>query len=114
VHRQQKGDSQHPVSVDRNSKLYSICTTDKGEVNSSHHQAIENTGRGLMPVAWSPDGLTEATELADAGQHPFFIGVQWHPERMSTGNPLSVKLGMAFLDMCHAGQKGQSRKGKNI
>ena len=50
-----------------------------GEVTVSHyhHQAIDRLGTGLTATAWSDDGLIEAAEVDD---HPFALGVQWHPE----------------------------------
>ncbi len=64
-------------------------------VNSSHHQAIEKPGSGLMITAFSEDGIAEAAELSDHdGQ--FCVAVQWHPERMEFENPLSGKLGTGF------------------
>jgi putative glutamine amidotransferase len=47
------------------------------DVPSLHHQAIDQLGTGLIACAWSDDGLIEAAELQD---HPFTVGVQWHPE----------------------------------
>lgn len=52
------------------------------DVPSYHHQAIDRLGVGLLPVAWSGDGLIEAAELAG---HPFTVGVQWHPEADEDG-----------------------------
>lgn len=46
------------------------------EVNSTHHQAVGALGP-LQVVGRAPDGVIEAIELGD---HPFCIGVQWHPE----------------------------------
>jgi putative glutamine amidotransferase len=47
------------------------------EVNSFHHQAIADLGRGLRPVAWAEDGVIEAVEEPGAR---FVLGVQWHAE----------------------------------
>ena len=47
------------------------------EVRSWHHQAIDRLGDGLRPVAWAEDGVIEAVEHVE---HPWCIGVQWHPE----------------------------------
>lgn len=47
------------------------------EVTSSHHQAVADPGR-LRVVARAPDGVIEAV---DDPSRPFYLGVQWHPER---------------------------------
>lgn len=47
-------------------------------VNSSHHQAIKDVGKGLEVFAKAEDGIVEAIYLKG---HPFMIGLQWHPER---------------------------------
>ncbi|PZA06257.1 MULTISPECIES: gamma-glutamyl-gamma-aminobutyrate hydrolase family protein [unclassified Meiothermus] len=46
-------------------------------VNSYHHQGLKELAPGLREVALAPDGLVEAVVLEG---HPFFMGVQWHPE----------------------------------
>lgn len=51
-------------------------------VNSFHHQAVRKTGTGLQVAARSSDGVIEAVEMTD---RPFVLGVQWHPELLSTG-----------------------------
>ncbi|HEY8964940.1 MAG TPA: gamma-glutamyl-gamma-aminobutyrate hydrolase family protein, partial [Candidatus Methylacidiphilales bacterium] len=48
-------------------------------VNSSHHQALDRLGEGLVVEArHAGDGTIEQVRLAG---HPFAIGVQYHPER---------------------------------
>jgi putative glutamine amidotransferase len=65
-------------------------------VNSTHHQAIETVGDGLLVSAVSPvDGVVEAVEL-DSLEH-FVLGVQWHPERSYTQNPFSRAIFAAFV-----------------
>jgi putative glutamine amidotransferase len=66
-------------------------------VNSSHHQAIEKAGTGLMITALSTDGIAEAAELTDHSDL-FCVAVQWHPERMELENPMSGDLGKAFIE----------------
>ena len=46
-------------------------------VNSSHHQAVAETGPKLKVNAVAPDGVIEGIE--DPSRR-WFIGVQWHPE----------------------------------
>lgn len=53
--------------------------------NSSHHQAVGIAGKGLRITGRCPqDGVVEALELVSNGEHPFLLGVQWHPERTFT------------------------------
>ena len=46
-------------------------------VNTSHHQAVKDIGRGLIINATAPDGIIEGIEDPSL---PFCLGVQWHPE----------------------------------
>jgi putative glutamine amidotransferase len=47
-------------------------------VNSIHHQAVKDLGRGLVVEAVSvPDGVVEAMRRTGPG---YLVGVQWHPE----------------------------------
>lgn len=47
------------------------------KVNSTHHQAVERCGSQLRACGWSPDGVIE---VIASTEHPFALGVQWHPE----------------------------------
>lgn len=50
------------------------------DVNSMHHQGIKRLALALTASAVSPDGVIEALEDA---HHPFYLGVQWHPEYLA-------------------------------
>lgn len=50
------------------------------EVNSSHHQAVKKLGEGLEVFSLAEDGIIEGFFHRE---HPFLVGVQWHPERDS-------------------------------
>lgn len=65
------------VQILTESKLYSIVRTDRLWANTFHHQAVNALGDGFRACAFGSDGLIEAIENPD---HPFAIGVQWHPE----------------------------------
>lgn len=67
----------HEVKIDPASALASIFGGERIQVNSLHHQGIQQVAGMLQPVAQAPDGLVEAVELPG---HPFGLGVQWHPE----------------------------------
>lgn len=68
----------HQIAIEPNTMLsnfYQESTT--AGINSSHHQAINKVGSGLIVSARSEDGIIEAIENPN---HPFCLGVQWHPE----------------------------------
>ncbi|MDA7916474.1 gamma-glutamyl-gamma-aminobutyrate hydrolase family protein [Verrucomicrobia bacterium] len=85
----------HPVSLEPDSRLSKIFGETEFEVNSLHHQAVRRVGQGLRAVARSPDGIIEATESTDPTR--FMIGVQWHPEKLMPENKLQAKLLQAFV-----------------
>src|SRR5208283_455314 len=63
-------------------------------VNSFHHQAVKKTAGGLEIFAMSKDGIIEGVYKRD---HPFLLGVQWHPERNQDGE-FSSRLFSSFID----------------
>ena len=73
------------------------------EVNSSHHQAVKEAGRGLKAFALSSDGLIEAFY---SPYYPFLMGVQWHPERMK--NIISERVFTSFVGACREFQPERS------
>lgn len=66
-------------------------------VNSLHGQGARTLGPRLRVEARSPDGLTEAVSVTD---HPFALGVQWHPEWHSSEYALSRMLFEGFITAC--------------
>src|SRR5438270_3762449 len=84
----------HDVLVEKGTRLATILDRQELEVNSSHHQAIRNVGEGLRVTAHAPDGVIEGLEDPS---HPFYVGVQWHPEDMSSERSASALFG-AFVD----------------
>lgn len=75
-------------------KLKEWVGEDEIRVNSLHGQGIKEVGKMLTPEAFAEDGLVEAVRGPD--DHPFCLGVQWHPEWNATQNPVSVKLFRRF------------------
>lgn len=63
-------------------------------VNSLHGQGVKKIGKTLVPEAFAEDGLVEAVRGPD--DHPFCLGVQWHPEWNAKQNPVSVTLFRRF------------------
>ncbi|MDA1468359.1 gamma-glutamyl-gamma-aminobutyrate hydrolase family protein [Brachyspira hyodysenteriae] len=50
------------------------------KVNSFHHLAIKDLGKGLIATGYSKDGIVESIEYMEDGN--FVFGVQFHPEMM--------------------------------
>ena len=65
----------HDVALEEG-RLRRAFGSDRIRVNSTHHQAVDDPG-SLRIVGRAPDGIVEAVESDD---HPFFVGVEWHPE----------------------------------
>jgi len=84
----------HDVAIDGGTRLARILGERELEVNSSHHQAIKEIGDGLRVSAHAPDGIVEGLEDP---RHPFYLGVQWHPEDMSGETSASAIFG-AFVE----------------
>jgi putative glutamine amidotransferase len=86
--------NRHDVLVETGTKLSSIIGGGEFNVNSSHHQAIGRVAGGFRVTAHAPDGIVEGLEDP---AHPFYVGVQWHPEDM-TGEPTATTLFGAFVE----------------
>ncbi|MEL4861054.1 gamma-glutamyl-gamma-aminobutyrate hydrolase family protein [Pseudoflavonifractor phocaeensis] len=74
----EKKDRVHPLRAAEGSLLHRFYGP-VFPVNSSHHQALDQLGEGLLPTAWSESELIEAVELPGRD----VLGVQFHPERMT-------------------------------
>ena len=86
---------EHAVSIEPGTLLARILGSERpGVVNSFHHQSVDRVAPGFRVAARSPDGIIEAIERTD---HPFYVGIQWHPERMPDA-PSTRRLMGAFLD----------------
>jgi putative glutamine amidotransferase len=93
----------HNVQIEAKTKLGSILGGRELNVNSSHHQAVGRIAEGFRVAAKAPDGVVEALEDP---AHPFYVGVQWHPEDMP-GEASATSIFGAFVDAArkHAHEK---------
>ena len=71
--------SAHTNIIVKGTRLANVLGEAPLSVNSMHHQAVKRIALSLQPVATAPDGVIEALEHPAL---PFFLGVQWHPERL--------------------------------
>jgi putative glutamine amidotransferase len=69
----------HPLEIVPGTHLASLYPdTDRGMINSIHHQSIRELAPGFVIEARCPDdGIIEAIRWTGSG---FVAGVQWHPE----------------------------------
>ena len=81
----------HNIRVYDNSKLGSAMGQGTHYVNSWHHQGIRTLGNNIKVTAVSADSLIEGFE---ATNRKFFVGVQFHPEYLTTGKNASANLGI--------------------
>ena len=83
----------HSVKIEDNTKLKSILNKDYIMVNSLHYDYIDIPLKELIVSSYSDDNIIEAVELKG---HPFFIGLQWHPEYLDDDN--SKKIFDSFIN----------------
>jgi putative glutamine amidotransferase len=88
----------HAILIEPDTRMEKIYGGGEIRVNSSHHQAVRQLGKGLRAGALAPDGIIEAVEASDPSW--FCIGVQWHPES-ETASVLDTQLFEAFLQACN-------------
>jgi putative glutamine amidotransferase len=89
----------HVVEIPAQARLAHLLGTTSLPVNSLHHQAVKDVAPGLTPAGRAPDGIVEAVEAED---HPFAIGVQWHPEELAGEDLCAQRLFDALVQACRA------------
>lgn len=99
AHRQKQAGEQdtHAVQISKDSRLYEIVGCDTVTTNSFHHQSLKKVADNFTVTAYAADGIIEAVEDKS---HPYFIGVQWHPEYTYETSDTSAKLFKSFIDAC--------------
>jgi len=90
-----RGETSHPVDVIAGSKLAKIVGGPRIDTNSMHHQGLRRIAHDLVVTGASRDGVPEAVELR--APHPFFVGVQWHPEESAPTDEPSRRLFEDFV-----------------
>lgn len=93
----------HRVTVLPKTLLSTLIPAGQVEVNSFHHQAVATPAASLRITAVAEDGVIEGVECPS---HPFFLGVQWHPERMVESDGAARAL---FSALCEAAKKYRNK-----
>ncbi|HYJ33149.1 MAG TPA: gamma-glutamyl-gamma-aminobutyrate hydrolase family protein [Candidatus Binatia bacterium] len=99
------GSPDHDVVIEPGSRLRELLGVARARVNSYHHQAIASVAPGWRVGARAVDGVIEAIERED---RPFYLGVQWHPERMR-GSEVTRRLAAALVDAARGAPARSSR-----
>lgn len=88
----------HPVKLEKDSILGNMYG-EAMDVNSYHHQALDQLGKGLRATAYSDAGGHEIVEAVEHETLPIW-SVQWHPERMTgeVTNPADCKDSMPIFE----------------
>jgi putative glutamine amidotransferase len=85
----------HDASIEAGTRLLALAGAPRIDVNSSHHQAVKTIAPCLRVAARSAsDRVVEAVELDGPA---FFLGVQWHPERLYERHAPSAALFHALV-----------------
>ncbi len=85
----------HTVSVEAGTRLAQLVAADALGVNSFHHQALKEVAPGLVISGRAPDGVVEAVEGVN---HPFALGLQWHPEALVDRDVSARRIFGAFIE----------------
>jgi gamma-glutamyl-gamma-aminobutyrate hydrolase PuuD len=79
----------HSIDIEPDSLLARLLGSTASRVNSYHHQAVKEAGKGLRIVARGRDGVAEAVEATDNRR---LLAVQWHPEELSGADACCLAL----------------------
>jgi putative glutamine amidotransferase len=84
----------HLIHIEPSSLLRRIAKRSSIAVNSSHHQSVKSVPSSFQATAVAPDGVIEAIE---ASTHPFWLGVQWHPEYLYRQDAIQKRIFFALI-----------------
>lgn len=92
----------HEAQLLQGSMIASVCGVESLGVNSTHHQAVGRLAKVLRPTAVSRDGIVEGLELGleHSDVLPYFLAVQFHPERLWQQHPEHLALFQSFTKAC--------------
>jgi len=87
----------HRIIIHQRTRLREILKRRSVEVNTTHHQAVKQTGKGLIVNATAQDGLIEGIE---SNRHSFVLGLQWHPEVLAARYEHQRRIIKSFIRAC--------------
>lgn len=84
----------HFIKIKKHTLLYDIIGCDYLFVNSSHKCALDNTDLEVSAVSDCIEAIEDNTKR-------FFLGLQWHPEKMIEYDRLEMKIFDYFKEVCN-------------
>jgi putative glutamine amidotransferase len=87
----------HNVRIEAGSRMEQLLGVRDVVVNSLHHQAIKDVGKGLVVSGYAEDGVIE---LVEAPARDFIVATQSHPEELYSEHPIWTRLFKAFIEAC--------------
>ena len=96
-HRKNGRITKHMVNINEYSGLHKLFGESEIEVNSHHHQAIENIAPVFKAIAFANDSIIEAIEWKDVNKKHYLRAFQWHPEKMEKTNKYSNIIAKDFI-----------------
>ena len=99
----------HEVALTPGSLVAKICGRRILGVNSTHHQAVAEPAQPFVATGRSRDGLVEVMELKpeSAARLPFFLSVQFHPERLTEKHARYRAIFQKFVAACTKNAKNK-------
>ena len=89
----------HEAALTPGSLVSKICKTLVLGVNSTHHQGVLEPAEPFVATAHASDGIVEVMELK-ANLLPFYLSVQFHPERLVQKHARYRALFRKFVAAC--------------
>ncbi|HEV7234629.1 MAG TPA: gamma-glutamyl-gamma-aminobutyrate hydrolase family protein [Ktedonobacteraceae bacterium] len=87
----------HSINVLSGSRVQQLLGPGPFMVNSLHHQAVRQPGRGVVISGKAGDGIAEMLEVSD---HRFVVAAQFHPEEIYMKESTSARLFAGFVQAC--------------
>lgn len=97
----ESGTAYHAVSVRAGSRLHAASGQTDFQVNTYHHQGVDlaRLAPGFVATGMaSPD--TWLVEAIESMNHPWALGVQWHPERDFELDDSHARIWNSFVAAC--------------
>jgi putative glutamine amidotransferase len=85
----------HGVAFTEGTLLAEIFGDVRADVNTHHHQGLEDVAAPLQEIGWAEDGVLEAVV---SKEHSWVVGVQWHPEAMAPVDKKELAIFEAFVE----------------